>query len=118
MRLLLDENVDARLQAHLIAEGHDVTHVIRDYTRSLADANILSIAVREQRVLVTNDRDFGSIVFRENQAHSGVIYMRLRNQAFVNVRDRVAAAIALEPDEGQMFLVVTDRRIRTAGQVA
>jgi len=79
MRLLLDENVDLRLQAHLNASGHDATHVLSDYTRPLADANILAIAAREHRVLVTNDGDFGSIVFRDMHPHHGVIYLRLRD---------------------------------------
>ena len=114
MRLLLDENVDARLLVYLNSQGHDVTSVQHDYQRSLPDPNILLTAVRERRVLVTHDRDFGDIVFHQNQGHAGLIYLRLRDQSPTNLLMRVEAAMTLGPDENHLFLVVSDHRIRPA----
>jgi predicted nuclease of predicted toxin-antitoxin system len=47
MKFLLDENVDPRLVDHLRALGHDVTAIIFDYTRSIEDTEVLTIALRE-----------------------------------------------------------------------
>ncbi len=54
MKFLLDENVEYRLAAFLIGEGHDVTTIIQDYARSLDDREVLNLAQTEGRILVTN----------------------------------------------------------------
>ena len=77
MRFLLDENVESRVAAFLTAEGHDVTTIGQDYPFALHDEDVLRIAHTEQRVLVTNDRDFGELIFKQQRPHSGVIYFRL-----------------------------------------
>jgi predicted nuclease of predicted toxin-antitoxin system len=53
MKLLLDENVDARLLPVLVSQGHDVKSVLRDYPASLDDETILGLAVQEDRVVIT-----------------------------------------------------------------
>ena len=55
MRFLLDENIDVRLADFLTQLGHDATAIARDYPASLDDTNVLAIAVREQRILITSD---------------------------------------------------------------
>ena len=111
MRLLLDENVDARLRPFLMTEGHDVTAIIHDYPAALDDETVLSIAVRESRVILTRDTDFGELIHRENRPHAGVILLRLRARALWHLQSRVTQAIERLTDEPQ-FLVVTDRQIR------
>lgn len=63
MRFLLDESVEYRLAAYLSDHGHDVTAIAHDYPASIDDEVVLAIAEREQRILLTNDRDFGNLVF-------------------------------------------------------
>ena len=54
-----------------------MTAIARDYPAALSDTDVLSIAQREGRILVTNDRDFGELIFRQHRPHTGVIYFRL-----------------------------------------
>jgi predicted nuclease of predicted toxin-antitoxin system len=63
MRFLLDESADARLAPCLRGLGHDVTRLTVDYPAGLPDPRVLAIAAAEGRVLLTNDRDFGELVF-------------------------------------------------------
>ena len=77
MRFLFDQSTDRRLAPYLRNLGHDVTVVAVDYPASLPDEQVLAIAQEEQRVLVTEDRDFGELVFRHHSLHPGVIYLRL-----------------------------------------
>src|SRR3954452_5317589 len=72
MKLLLDENVDARLKEYLTNQGHDVTRIGTEHPARLSDRGVLSIAQNEGRVLITNDLDFGGLVFRLRQPHQGV----------------------------------------------
>ena len=111
MRLLLDENVDARLRPLLIASAHDVTSILHDYPTALSDETILSLAVQENRVILTADTDFGELVFRRKLPHAGLILMRMRSRALWHVQARVEQAI-LRVGSEPLFVVVTDRQTR------
>jgi len=43
----------------------------------MPDLNILTLAVREERMVVTMDKDFGKLVYRSRQPHTGVLLLRL-----------------------------------------
>jgi predicted nuclease of predicted toxin-antitoxin system len=77
MKFLLDENTEFRLAAFLQERGHDVTAIAHDYPASITDRQVLTIAASEQRVLLTNDHDFGELIFRHHLGHSGVVLFRL-----------------------------------------
>jgi predicted nuclease of predicted toxin-antitoxin system len=112
MRFLLDESADARIATYLQSLGHDCTTVAVDHIRSLDDADVLAIAHREGRVLVTDDRDFGELVFREGRPHSGVIYLRLGITTRQFRLERLAHVLAHHADELRRFMVVTRDEVR------
>jgi Domain of unknown function (DUF5615) len=62
MRFLLDESADLPLARSLQDLGHDVTAIVRDYQRGQLDPAVLALALREQRILITNDGDFRALV--------------------------------------------------------
>src|SRR5215217_466433 len=99
MRVLIDASSDARFVTHLRSLGHDGTRVGTDYDARLEDAEILSIAHRERRLLITDDRDFGDLVYRRRQLHAGVIYLRLGTTVFSVRRDRVDRILASHADQ-------------------
>jgi predicted nuclease of predicted toxin-antitoxin system len=76
VKLLLDQSSDARLITYLRLQGHDATRIAIDYPSGLPDTEVLAIAAREGRILITDDRDFGELVFVQRHAHTGVIYLR------------------------------------------
>jgi|SRR5579875_40933 len=69
MKFLLDESADYPLAQFLRDLGHDVTAIAHEHPHALKDAEVLKIAVSERRVLITNDRDFGELVFRRRLGH-------------------------------------------------
>ena len=117
MRFLLDESADARLLPYLRGQGHDVTRLVTDYPAGLADPRVLAIAVAEQRILITDDRDFGELVFRRRQPHAGVIYFRLGEYAELSTKvERLDHVLTHYADQLDQFLVVTDHRVRVRRQ--
>lgn len=113
MRFLLDQCVDARLQSYFSGLGHDVTRVARDYPIGYPDPSILAVAYREKRTVVTHDRDFGELVFVENQPHSGVIYLRLGSSPTLELAiARLDEVLANHAHELARFIVVTPQLIR------
>lgn len=112
MRLLLDANVSLRLADDLTRVGHDVTTVVRDYGGHLSDQDILAIAYREGRVLITNDTDFGDLIIRQRLPHAGVILLRVRARDVATKRDRLIAVLQEYADQLTGFLVVTEHSVR------
>jgi predicted nuclease of predicted toxin-antitoxin system len=77
VRILADENIDPFLVDWLRAQGHDVSS-IRESARGTPDSDVLDAATREQRVLLTADKDFGDLVYRQGRPTAGVILLRFR----------------------------------------
>jgi predicted nuclease of predicted toxin-antitoxin system len=76
MRFLLDENLSPRLAGFLSAAGHDVLH-LRDIGLSRAsDEVVIARARTDDRVLVSADTDFGTLLARDGSASPSFLLMR------------------------------------------
>lgn len=76
MRFLLDVNAGGPVYEWLKKERHDVVRV-RERDIRMSDEEILEWAIAEQRIIVTTDKDFEAIIWREGRPHKGVL--RLEN---------------------------------------
>ncbi len=72
MKVLVDSCVASSVAARLRADGHDVVSC-GDWSLDPGDEEILATAVREQRVLITIDKDFGDLAFAFGHAHGGIV---------------------------------------------
>src|SRR5713226_3104921 len=75
VHLLADENFDPNIIQALRDAGHDV-RAIRETDRGAADETIIASALAERRVLLTEDKDFGELVYKRAQPSPGVILIR------------------------------------------
>jgi predicted nuclease of predicted toxin-antitoxin system len=75
VRFLADECCDASLVAALREQGHDVLYAI-EKLRGATDEVLLTRAFVEQRLLLTEDKDFGELVYRLRQPAHGVVLLR------------------------------------------
>ena len=112
MKFLVDASSDARLVTHLRNLGHDATRIGTEYPPALEDAQVLALAQREQRILITDDRDFGELIFRLRQPHAGVIYLRLETTQLAVRLDRLDYVLSHYADQLAHFIVVTDDAVR------
>lgn len=76
MRLLVDQDVYGTTIRFLRELGHDLVSVASIGLARAPDADLLDVAREQRRVLVTRDRDFGSLVFVEG-LRTGVLYLRM-----------------------------------------
>jgi predicted nuclease of predicted toxin-antitoxin system len=112
MRLIVDESTGVVVGRWLRSLGHDVLSIREDRPR-MVDEDILALAVQMDRVIVTNDKDFGELVFRERQAHRGVILLRLADDRTAAKIAALARCCATVPDDlAECFVVVTERGVR------
>ncbi len=112
MKFLLDENVDHPLASFLSSLDHDVTSIAFDYTKSIKDTDVLSIARKEKRILITNDLDFGELIFRQHLPHRGVILFRLGKENLATKKRWLLIVLEKYQSQLQHFIVVTDHGIR------
>lgn len=112
MILLADESVDRRIVDRLRLDGHDVTYVA-EIEPSIPDDLVLDRANAAESLLVTADKDFGELVFRQRRVHSGVVLLRLAGLSPERKETVVAAAVRAHGEEmKQAFSVVSARHVR------
>lgn len=93
MRWVADECVSRALVEHLRAEGHDVLF-IADGLRGETDEFVLMLAVSEGRLLLTQDADFGELLFRRISLHiPGIVFIRIPPERAALRWPRLKAAI-------------------------
>ncbi len=64
MIFVADESVDKPIVDRLRADGHEV-HFIGESDPGLSDESVLSFSNFKKAVLITADKDFGELVFRQ-----------------------------------------------------
>jgi predicted nuclease of predicted toxin-antitoxin system len=112
MRFLADENFPGDAVAQLEAVGHDIAWV-RDVAPGAKDSEILALAAREERILLTFDKDFGELARRAAlPVSSGVMLFRLPFPAASQVGSVLANRIAERTDWAGHFTVIEATRIR------
>ncbi len=118
MNLVADESVDQRIIEGLRLAGHKIVSVAEEAGGS-ADDQVLALAETHGTVLLTADKDFGELVYRQQLAHRGVILLR---QAGLSIEARVEAVRAIleaHADEVAGSLTVispASARIRRSGR--
>ncbi len=81
----------------------------------MEDDEVIHKAYTENRILVTNDKDFGEKVYRERRPHRGVVFLRLEDERAENkiavVQQLLDNHASRLPDR---FVVVTETVVRFA----
>jgi predicted nuclease of predicted toxin-antitoxin system len=72
MNLLADEGVDAQIVAKLRSKGHDVLYVA-EMDPGISDESVLKLANEHGALLITEDKDFGELVYRQGLIYLGVV---------------------------------------------
>jgi len=115
MRFLADEGVDAAIVTAIRSDGHDVRWMAEEMEGSTDDV-VLDAAARDGRILITEDKDFGELVFRRRLHHRGVVLVRVDGIANDRKGRTVAQAIAeYQTQLTGAFTVIQHATIRIRG---
>jgi len=111
MRLIANENFPQHLITALQQAGHDVTWV-GDSHRGLADVEILRLAGREERIVATFDKGFGTLAFGAGApAPAGIILIRIDPRR-KQLAPRVVAALESDCPWAGHLATIESGRIR------
>ena len=105
LRFLADESCDFAVVRAIRADGYDVL-AVSEYTQRSDDQELNEQAYLENRIVLTEDKDFGWLVFVSQVATAGVILIRFpgnRREALVRT---VRILIQEKADEIQGAFVV------------
>ena len=113
VRFLTDENISPKVVDYLRNNGFDVLDVKEQNRHGCTDEELLDIAFREQRFLVTHDSDFGTLAINLGKKNFGIIYFRLKNLSPDNVKNIFSKVLQLNISftAGTIF-VVEETRVR------
>ena len=112
MRILANENFPADAVTALRDQGHDIAWIRID-SPGISDTEVLDRAQREDRILITFDKDFGELAFRlKLPSLSGIILFRISASSSRQIAQTAVAAIESRTDWRGHFAVVEDNRIR------
>ena len=92
MRFLADESCDFAVVRALRNVGHDVLAVSEISPRA-DDTRILDLSSRQERILVTEDKDLGQLVFPQGKNTRGVIFLRYPASARLNIAKEVVGLV-------------------------
>jgi predicted nuclease of predicted toxin-antitoxin system len=100
VNILADESVEHPIILRLRAVGHRVASIAESKSGA-ADEEVLAIANREESILLTADKDFGTLVYLMRRANHGVVLYRLHGRSTYDKCEIVAKAFQ---ERAQEFL--------------
>lgn len=112
MKFLVDENVGLSIINFLREQGFDTKSVSELYP-SRDDIFIFKEAYRENRIIITNDKDFGYLIFKTELPPISVILLRFEDESISGILKAIKEALKL-PKEKLLnhFIVLSENRIR------
>jgi predicted nuclease of predicted toxin-antitoxin system len=96
----------------LRAIGHDVA-LASEFGMGQPDSHWLTLAEAEQRLILTSDKDFGELVFRDRLTTFGIILLRLDDMVVSDWVTRLQEAWSVvKANPSGCFIVTTSGRVR------
>jgi len=78
LKFIIDVGVGKKVEDFLYKSGYDVLSV-RDINPSMSDSKIIGIASKDNRIIITMDKDFGELVYNSGLTHKGILLLRTEN---------------------------------------
>lgn len=85
IKFLLDANLSPTTSKYLVKLGFNSKSITQERLGYLEDAEIIKLAKKEKRIIITFDLDFGEIYHQKESDTVGIIVLRLENQTLENV---------------------------------
>lgn len=119
IKLLLDANLSPETREYLIENfSFDVIDIITENKSGLSDEEIVLLAKKERRIIVTFDLDFGEIYHFKEKGKIGVIVLRLEDQTVESVNRtlyKFFSNYAKKVNISKSLIVLKETKVRING---
>ena len=107
-----DVNVEKQIIDKLRESNYDVLSVYEKF-KYAEDDYVLNLANKEERILITNDKDFGELVFRLKLLSYGIVLFRITSQNYsVKIEKLINLIQESESKLKNNFIIISDQKIR------
>ncbi len=112
MRILADENLPRAIVLWLRGEGHNVLYAAKSCP-GVSDSDLLTESETQGHIVLTEDKDFGDLVYRDRRNSHGVILIRMENlPVSARLTRRQAVWTVVESNLPGNFVVVSETKMR------
>lgn len=112
MNLLADESVDFSLVENLRKVNIPIYAIVEDNS-GISDPEVLKLAVEQNALLITEDKDFGELVLRFQLPHKGILLLRIFELSQEEKTNLVIETLKKHFEEMKdNFAVLSDNKLR------
>lgn len=116
-KFLLNANISPETASFLRNLGFDVKCLLEENLGTITDEEVVSLAKKEGRIIITFDLDFGQIYHLREQGKVGIIVLRLKDQTVESANAALEKFFkdfeGKEEQLKQVLLVIEEKRYRT-----
>lgn len=117
LHFVADESVDSEIVERLRDRRFEVLYVA-EMSPGLSDDDVLRHANHGKAVLLTEDKDFGELVFRQQRISSGVVLIRLAGLSSESKAMTVTSAVEVHREKlYDSFSVIAPGSLRIRAQI-
>lgn len=110
--IVLDENIDYYFKDLLLQHGFNVM-MIAEVFRGCSDVEVIKIVEKEQGILVTEDKDFGELVFAHGFKNVSVIFLRYDQPNYHQVDNALLKCIKIHfAENGRKYFTISKSKVR------
>ena len=112
IKFLANVNIEKPVIDYLVRNGIDVKWVA-DIDKRMPDVKVCEAANNEERIILTNDKDFGEIVFLQKKIVQGIVLLRIKGQDAMEKAGLIERLLDKYPSKIiRHFVVVTKEKFR------
>ncbi|TVR36123.1 MAG: hypothetical protein EA390_00970 [Balneolaceae bacterium] len=110
--IVTDENIDQFLINHLDTMAYEVFS-IRKHCPGISDREVIKLVKTKKALLITEDKDFGELVFAHNIKDCSVILLRYEKSDFEQIKKNLVKALQIYyKDPHHYFITITKDKTR------
>jgi predicted nuclease of predicted toxin-antitoxin system len=110
--IVADENLHGFLIQTLRESGFDVTSVAA-VSFGITDEEVIQLSLLNHAILITEDKDFGELIFAHDISRVTVVFLRYRKPELAKIAQNLVNVVQeYTVKKGRFFIVVTSTRIR------
>ncbi len=110
--IILDENVESHWVNLLKKSGYETLYIAEAHP-GISDPQVVAIVEKYKGVLITEDKDFGELVFSHGMKNISVILLRYDQPQYEQIEVALLNTIKdYYQQPGSWFITITKRNVR------
>jgi predicted nuclease of predicted toxin-antitoxin system len=110
-RLIADENIPNEVVNLLKRQGVDIVSVTK-FASGLSDAEVLDLANTKNGIVVTFDKDFGQLIFKERRKTKGLMLLKFAPKSPQQIAKRIQQVLTAKIRMENCVITVKEDNIR------